>query len=144
LNQLPYCLLMPRHLWSAVGGYDETMRHGYEDWEFNIRLGTLGHHGLRVPKPLFHYRVSSSGMLISKSNRLHGLLWSEIQARHKKTYHWLNLLCLWHKWYDKPSRYPLMLHMIWIAAHRVLPSPLFSWLFRQQRQRITSRREALE
>ena len=32
LNQLPYCLLMPKRIWSVAGGYDETMRQGYEDW----------------------------------------------------------------------------------------------------------------
>lgn len=31
LNQLPYCLLMPRKVSLELGGYDESMRHGYED-----------------------------------------------------------------------------------------------------------------
>ncbi len=140
LNQLPYCLLMPKQLWIKAGGYDETMRQGYEDWEFNIRLGALGYFGLRVPKPLFHYRVSSGGMLISKSNRLHGALWSEIQARHPSIYRCASLMRLWRNWSGKPSRYPLALHAAWMALHRVLPAPLFSWLFRQQRRRSAVRR----
>lgn len=143
LNQLPYCLLMPQKLWLKAGGYDETMREGYEDWEFNIRLGSLGYSGLRVPQPLFHYRVSSGGMLISKSNRLHGLLWAEIQARHKLTYRWRTLIGLWREWSGKPSQYPLAFHMVWLAAHRLLPAPVFSWLFQQQRRRSTARRARL-
>ena len=135
LNQLPYCLLMPKRLWTEAGGYDESMHKGYEDWEFNIRLGILGHFGQRVPQPLFHYRVSASGMLISKSNRLHGLLWSEIQALHKATYRFSSLIQIWGEWSRRPSRYPLSLHLIWMGLHRLLPAPVFSWLFRTQRQR---------
>jgi glycosyltransferase involved in cell wall biosynthesis len=142
LNQLPYCLLMPKRLWTEAGGYDERMCKGYEDWEFNIRLGILGFYGLRVPQPLFHYRVSASGMLISKSNRLHGLLWSEIQALHKATYRFSNLIHLWHEWSGRPSRYPLSLHLAWMGLHRVLPAPVFSWLFRVQRLRSQQRRAA--
>jgi glycosyltransferase involved in cell wall biosynthesis len=140
LNQLPYCLLMPKRLWSEAGGYDESMREGYEDWEFTIRLGTLGYYGQRVAQPLFHYRVSSSGMLISKSNRLHVRLWSEIQARHKLIYRWRNLIHLWREWSAKPSRYPLSLYFLWLALHRALPAPAFSWLFRSLRQRSAARR----
>jgi glycosyltransferase involved in cell wall biosynthesis len=140
LNQLPYCLFMPKHVWEEAGGYDETMRQGYEDWEFNIRLGTMGHFGLRIAQPLFHYRVSSSGMLISKSNRLHGALWSEIQRRHKTSYLWPALIREWREWSDKPSRYPLPLYLVWLVLHRLLPAPAFSWLFRYQRQRSSTRR----
>jgi glycosyltransferase involved in cell wall biosynthesis len=140
LNQLPYCLLMPKRLWTEAGGYDESMHKGYEDWEFNIRLGILGYFGQRVPHPLFHYRVSASGMLISKSNRLHGLLWSEIQALHKATYRFSNLIQLWGEWSRRPSRYPLSLHLIWMGLHRLLPAPVFSWMFRVQRRRSLQRR----
>lgn len=140
LNQLPYCLLVPKRLWTEVGGYDESMCQGYEDWEFNIRLGTLGYYGNRVPQPLFHYRVSSSGMLISKSNRLHGRLWSEVQARHKSTYRWTNLIRLWRQWSGRPSQYPLWLHLVWMLVHRLLPESGFSWLFMLQRHRSSSER----
>ena len=57
LNQLPYCLTMPKHVWEQAGGYDSSLRHGYEDWELNIRLGGRGKFGVVVPEPLFHYRV---------------------------------------------------------------------------------------
>ena len=140
LNQLPYCLLMPKRLWAEAGGYDQSMRQGYEDWEFNIRLGVHGYYGQRVAQPLFHYRVSSNGMLISKSNRMHGLLWSEIQARYKSTYRWANLIRLWREWSARPSQYPLWLYFVWIVLHRMLPASAFSWLFRMQRQRSAERR----
>ena len=140
LNQLPYCILIPKRFWSEVGGYDESMCQGYEDWEFNIRLGTLGYYGMRVDQALFHYRVSSFGMLISKSNLLHGRLWSEIQARNTSTYRWSNLIKLWFEWFGRPSRYPLFLHIVWILLHRLLPESVFSQLFKIYRQRSAIRR----
>src|SRR5258706_9499897 len=37
--------------------YDESMRHGYEDWEFNIRLGRTGKPLVFWPNALYGYRV---------------------------------------------------------------------------------------
>ena len=140
LNQMPYCLLMPRAAWAAVGGYDESMRKGYEDWEFNIRLGAAGHYGHVVRQPLFHYRVSSGGMLISQSNRLHGELWGQIQYKHPDLYRWRRLLGLWWSWRDRSSTYPPVLYFGWLALHRLLPASAFSALFRWLRKRSHSRR----
>lgn len=140
LNQLPYCLLMPRALWQAVGGYDASMRKGYEDWEFNIRLGAHGHFGTVLPRPLFHYRVSSGGMLIAQSNRAHGELWGLIQRKHPQLYRVGSLLRLWRGWRARPSTYPLWLYVGWLAAYRLLPGSWFSELFRWLRRRSHSRR----
>lgn len=140
LNQMPYSILMRRSLWQEIGGYDETMRRGYEDWEFNIRLGAGGHYGVVVPRPLFHYRVASTGMLLARSNQLHGELWTEIQTKNKTTYQLSHLLRLWQAWRLKPSTYPLWLYFIWFSVHRMLPSKMFALLFRTLRKHSHSRR----
>ena len=51
------------------------MRLGYEDWEFNIRLGAKSIFGKRLPIPLFHYDVQDTGMLLSKSIKNHIKIW---------------------------------------------------------------------
>ena len=139
-NQMPYCLLLPRRVVEDVGGYDETMRKGYEDWEFNIRLGARGYFGHVVPHPLFHYRVSSSGMLISQSNRLHGELWGHIQQKHGGLYRMSRLIGLWRQWRIRPSTYPLVIYFAWLTAFRVLPGPWFDAIFRFLRKHSHSRR----
>jgi glycosyltransferase involved in cell wall biosynthesis len=87
-NRLHYCLLLRKSAWQAVGGYDETMRSGYEDWEFNVHLIAAGFRGVVVPKPLFVYSVSADGMLMSRSGRMHATLWRSIRDRHPELYRW--------------------------------------------------------
>lgn len=129
LNQLPYCLLMPKSAWHALGGYDETMRQGYEDWEFNIRLGRHGYFGIRMNDPLFHYRVSKTGMLKSISRHRHGYLWRSIQKKNPNAYTLGRLIKAWWMWRKKPSTYPLPLYFGWIILHKLLPNFLFVKLF---------------
>ena len=129
LNQLPYCLLLRRATWEAAGGYDETMRQGYEDWEFNIRLGGGGLHGVAVPEPLFVYRVSSGGMLQSISNRLHGQLWRAIQERNPALYRLRAMMGIWRHWRARPRAYSVWLLLGLLAGHRVLPVGGFNRLF---------------
>ncbi len=140
LNQLPYCLLMSKSVWEEAGGYDETMRQGYEDWEFNIRLGGRGTFGVVVPEPLFHYNVRSTGMLKSLSSNLHGQLWRDIQRRYGALYRLPALVRTWRRWRTQPSSYPLMLYFGWLAVYWILPSPLFSALFRRVLPLSQSRR----
>ena len=130
LNQMPYCMLISRFVWESVGGYDESMRQGYEDWEFNIRLGASGFFGHVVQYPLLHYRVSSSGMLISKSNQIHCLLWLQIQRKHQDVFYLPHLVKLWWTWRPKKSKYPLLLYFIWLYSCHILPISLSSMLFR--------------
>ncbi len=41
-NYLTYAALIRKSAWEKANGYDESMRIGYEDWEFWLRLGSLG------------------------------------------------------------------------------------------------------
>ena len=140
LNQLPYCLMMRKDVWEDAGGYDTTMRHGYEDWEFNIRLGGTWRFGVVVPEPLFHYRVREDGMLRSLSSSLHGQLWSDIQQRNRALYRLPALIGTWRRWRTYPSSYPLALYFAWAALHRLLPDAAFAALFRRLLSFSQSRR----
>lgn len=139
-NQIPYAIMMRRHVWEDSAGYDETMRTGYEDWEFNIRLGSLGQHGVVLPEPLLHYRVSGSGMLLSLSTKAHGELWARIQNKHRGLYQLRKLLFEWQKWRGTPSTYPLGMYFLWLIIHRALPKKLFGLLFKFLRTYSHARR----
>lgn len=46
--------------WQEVGGFDETMRAGYEDWEFWIAILKVGGSIVIVPEVLSHYRIKEA------------------------------------------------------------------------------------
>lgn len=133
-NQLPYCMLMPCAAWEEAGGYDESMRLGYEDWEFNIRLAAGGYRGIPLGKPLFHYHVSASGMLASISRERHIALWRHIRERHSDTYRITRLFGLWRRWRREPSVRPLWIYLAWDLAYRLLPDGMLTGLFRLGRR----------
>jgi glycosyltransferase involved in cell wall biosynthesis len=94
-NVTGYSMLMRKAAWQTAGGYDETMRDGYEDWEFNLRLINSGYRGVAIDKPLFIYTVSAQGMLMSHSSQRHAGLWRRIRVKHREMYRPMNLLRLY-------------------------------------------------
>lgn len=54
--------MFQKYDWEKVGGYDEQMREGYEDWEFYIRLLKNGGVAFVINEPLFNYRQKRSSM----------------------------------------------------------------------------------
>ena len=129
LNQLPYCILIYKNILESVGGYDEGMKLGYEDWELNIRLGSKGFYGKRIEKTLFHYSVNKSGMLISKSSKYHAKIWNFIKAKHIDLYNPLNLISIWWIWKNKKSSYPLILFFVWFIFLEIFPDKFVSFIF---------------
>jgi|GEM_PF-4911042 len=49
--------IFPRRAWETVGGYNEIMRDGYEDWEFYVNLVRHGYVGRVIPEALYNYRM---------------------------------------------------------------------------------------
>jgi glycosyltransferase involved in cell wall biosynthesis len=130
INQIPYCMLVSRQLFNIIGGYDENMRSGYEDWELNIRLGKAGFFPAHVREPLFHYRVSKNGMLISKSNLYHGYLWSFLQRKHYDLYSIKNIFKLSTVWSYKTSIGSIIFYFLLFFSHKIFPNIIFTFFFR--------------
>ena len=55
-NHIMCCSLYKREIWKKIGGYDESMRDGYEDWDFWTRATYTGYGVHVVPETLFFYR----------------------------------------------------------------------------------------
>ncbi len=55
-NQCPACAIVRKSTWETVGGYDEEMIWGYEDWEFYIRITQTGSTVHVIPEKLWYYR----------------------------------------------------------------------------------------
>jgi hypothetical protein len=143
LNLLPYCMLVRKSAWQAAGGYDETMRGGMEDWEFNIRLSRSGFRGIELAKPLFVYSVRPDGMLMSRTTRMHGTIWRHIRTRHADLYRIAALVQLWRETRTMRSTISAGTAGGLLLSARLLPEAwfnnLFFWLLIKTRaQRIES------
>ena len=53
-----------KSLWQELGGYDENMKLGMEDWDFWLRAAAAGAVFEIIPEPLFKYRRRESSMII--------------------------------------------------------------------------------
>jgi glycosyltransferase involved in cell wall biosynthesis len=129
LNRLPYCMLIRRSAWQAAGGYDEAMRDGTEDWEFNIRLMQAGFRGVEIAKPLFIYRVSGDGMLMSHSARRHGTIWRYIRTKHRDLYRPSALIAAWRANRARPGEVAPLKAVGLLFLAKLLPESWFNRLF---------------
>ena len=129
LNQIPYSIFIEKDTLLLNNGYDENMKLGYEDWELNIRLGSNNIFGKRLPLPLFHYYVSNSGMLISKSSKNHSYIWKYIKNKNPELYKPKNILINWKLWREKDSSYPLIIFFMWYIFFNILPERYSSNIF---------------
>jgi glycosyltransferase involved in cell wall biosynthesis/GT2 family glycosyltransferase len=84
-NFLIYASLIRKTAWKDAGGYDESMRLGYEDWEFWLRLGSLGCYGRYLPKSLFRYRKHGAS-LYDTALAHHDQIIAYIHGRHPELY----------------------------------------------------------
>ena len=112
-----------------AGGYRTDV--GYEDWDFNIRLGLSGARPVCVEQALFHYRVAAGGMLMSVAHQRHGMLWRTIQEKHPGHYSLTGFLGHMRTWGGRPKNHATWKLIAFWAAHRVLPDRWFAALFRR-------------
>jgi glycosyltransferase involved in cell wall biosynthesis len=133
-NTMSSGLVFRKQCWSAAGGYDETMREGYEDWDFSLRLADAGYRGLEIAKPLYIYHIGANEIQQSRSSdvhvkRLYGKLWRDIRCKHPLSYRPLAILRLWLATRDGSGRIPLWKGLTAYALALLLPDAWFSRLF---------------
>lgn len=56
-NRIHCASLFRRKAWEEIGGYDNSMVLGYEDWDFWVRMVAKGYRIRLINEPLFFYRV---------------------------------------------------------------------------------------
>lgn len=80
--------LFRKKCWSDIDGYDEMMRSGFEDWEFNISIAKAGWGIYIIEEELFNYREKENSRN-KKANEFHKYeLWKYIYIKHKDL--WIN------------------------------------------------------
>jgi glycosyltransferase involved in cell wall biosynthesis len=80
-NQCAAASLIRRRVFDAGLFYDETMRDGYEDWEFFLRALSRGFWGAAGGQVGFHYRVKKNSM-VKKALKRYDQVVRSMRERH--------------------------------------------------------------
>lgn len=78
--------LFRKKCWEAVGGYDEKMKSGYEDWDFYIRVCANGWKVHVIPEILFFYRQHDFSMRLDAYQNHDKNIKKYIYLKHKELY----------------------------------------------------------
>jgi glycosyltransferase involved in cell wall biosynthesis len=143
-NKLPSCILMRKSVWETLGGYDESMRDGYEDWDFNIRMAAAGYRAIEIPKALYVYRVSDEGMLLSHCSSRHAAIWRSIREKNERLYRLPEILKAWRS--ARGTQHMPLPVALGILALAQLPDRIFTGvmgLYRYGRLFLQGWRDAL-
>ncbi|GAA3881018.1 glycosyltransferase family 2 protein [Tessaracoccus defluvii] len=92
-NSSPACVLLRRDAYRKCGGYDESMRSGFEDWDFFLSLLRDGGTVDVVPEELISYRTAvTSANIASMSKRTE--LYGYLVDKHSAVFaaHWRHAL----------------------------------------------------
>lgn len=85
-NLHPVTALIRRDRFEESGGFDETLRSGYEDWDLWLRFAERGWRGVRVREPLFVWRRHSDQTMVMQATKRHAELLSAVIDRHPRLY----------------------------------------------------------
>lgn len=86
VNQLVATSLYRKSCWLQVGGYDESMKTGFEDWDFWLNVTQKGWEYLIVEDFLFYYRKAKQSMLVDTINNHFESNREYICKKHKELY----------------------------------------------------------
>lgn len=84
-NCIGSCVAFRKSDWAAVGGYCESMREGWEDWDFYLSLLERGGEYRHLPMITQHYRRHGANMTtaIDRDLAKRERLYATIVARHE-------------------------------------------------------------
>lgn len=83
-NRIVACCAFRKKCWTEVEGYDENMKHGFEDWEFWIRVTKNGWKVHVIPETLFYYRKKVSSMLVDDTRPKMNSILDYMMNKHKE------------------------------------------------------------
>lgn len=69
-NKMHACAVYKKAMWEDLGGYDELLKIGYEDWDFWHRASKKGYTFYMIDEPIFFYHKHGDSM-ISETSRRH-------------------------------------------------------------------------
>lgn len=85
-NALVVSSFFRRSDFDRTTGFSQTMKGGFEDWDFWLSILETGGKAYRIPKPYFYYRISRSSRNQSIDAEKFKKLRTQIYTNHKDLY----------------------------------------------------------
>lgn len=87
-DNMVFCSGLFRKLdWEKLGGYNENMTEGNEDWDFWLKFTEKGMKFYRIPEKLFHYRqLEKSRHSVIKNKKKHNAILQQMSDNHPTLY----------------------------------------------------------
>jgi glycosyltransferase involved in cell wall biosynthesis len=108
LENMIFCSAIFRRIdFDAVGGYNEKMVYGIEDWDLWLSLMSHGGKVYKIPKVYFFYRIRESSRQRSISEDKYKLLKNQLYLNHQELYFQFfnNPIDLYKKYYNVRNFY---------------------------------------
>ena len=84
-NSVSFALIRKK-CWEELGGYDEQMKKGFEDWEFWIAMTKRGWDIFVIPEYLFNYRQKEKSMSKDSKVNFREANLNYIYKKHQEVY----------------------------------------------------------
>jgi glycosyltransferase involved in cell wall biosynthesis len=82
-ENLIYCsAFFKKEDWERVGGYDENLMQGLEDWEFWIAILKKGGNVIKLKETCFYYRIKETSMITSLKDENKKRIFDYISIKH--------------------------------------------------------------
>ncbi len=119
-NMIFATALFRRADWKVVGGYNENMRYGNEDYDFWLSLIELGREVYQIPETLFFYRIKHSSRTTELQSNIEREIdtFEQIFNNHKELY--LKNIRVFFKTIKEQQNKLNNAHMDIIALHKEL------------------------
>lgn len=84
-NNLHSSSMFRKSCWESVGGFDESMTNGYEDWDFWLKIMSEGLHCYCIEEILIYYRQKEESMVTHADEKRPQIL-EKMYKKHRKFY----------------------------------------------------------
>ncbi len=84
-NNIQSATMFRKRCWEEIGGYDESMTRGYEDWDFWLRIIDRGYEWYCIEEPLIYYRQKEHSM-VKDADSIREQLLGEMIAKNRNFY----------------------------------------------------------
>lgn len=122
-NVLHVASLFRRECWEKVSGYSESLKIGYQDWDFWIKIVAAGYKWECIPEPLFHYQVREKSMVYFSNQKRPFLFKAIVENNHE--FYQKNLVKIIGKFFTLAEKYEALTHQSLIQEDRILKKDAF-------------------